>query len=113
MRRIVAVALTTVLLASPLLAWDDTGHMVVAYIAYKNLSDSTRMRVDGLLTMNPKYHTWVKGVPNKQRGLVAFINAATWPDCIKNATKCKGYTGDGTNNGDTPPPGDEASQNIG
>jgi hypothetical protein len=95
----------------PLHAWNDTGHMTVAYIAYQNLTPETKTRVDALLKLNPRYKTWTKGVSASQRGLVAFLNGATWPDCIKQ--KCPGYTADGTDHGDTPPPGPEASQNIG
>jgi hypothetical protein len=113
MKRLVVAIVITVLIASPLLAWDGTGHMTVAYIAYKNLSDDTRMRVDELLKLNPEYKNWTKGVPKKRRGLIAFVNAATWPDCIKTASRCPGYTSDGPNNGDTPPATPEASQNIG
>ena len=113
MKRVVVAIITTVLIATPLLAWDGKGHMVVAYIAYKNLSNETRKRVDGLLKLNPEYKHWTTGVPKKKRVLVAFVNAATWPDCIKRASDCPGYTADGTDNGNTPPPGPEASQNIG
>ena len=45
MKKLIVPIVTTLLIASPLLAWDSTGHMTVAYIAYKNLSDDTRMRV--------------------------------------------------------------------
>src|SRR5215475_7753449 len=113
MKKIIVAFITALLTASPLLAWDGTGHMVVAYIAYKNLTDETRQRVDELLKKNPEYKTWTKGVSKKRKGLIAFVNAATWPDCIKTASKCPGFTTDGTDNGDTPPPGSEASQNIG
>ena len=115
MRRTFAVAAIFggLLSTSPVQAWNDTGHMVVAYIAYQNLTQTTRARVDELLKTNPMYETWIKGVKAKQRGLVAFISAATWPDCIKNANHCPGYTLDGTNHGETPPDGPEASQNIG
>src|SRR5438477_3841030 len=99
MKKIVVAIVTAVLIASPLLAWDGTGHMTVAYIAYKNLSDATRTRVDELLKLNPQYKSWIKGVPTKQKGLIAFVNAAIWPDCIKIASKCPGYSSDGPNNG--------------
>jgi len=113
MKKVVVALLTALLITSPLFAWDGTGHMVVAYIAYKNLNDDTRPRVDELLKLNPEYKHWTKGVPKKRKGLIAFVNAATWPDCIKTASKCPGFTADGSDNGDTPPPGPKASQNIG
>jgi hypothetical protein len=100
-------------LVSSVQAWNGTGHMVVAYIAYRNLTSETQARVDALLKLNPMYSAWVKGVSASQRGLVAFVSAATWPDCIKLAQQCPGYVADGTDNGDTPPAGAEALRNIG
>jgi len=115
MRKITALfACVTILTATPALAWNGTGHMLVAYIAYQNLNPAkVRPRVDALLKLHPMYATWTQGVADGQKGVVAFVNAATWPDCIKQAAKCPGYNADGTNNGETPPSGPEASQNIG
>jgi hypothetical protein len=87
--------------------------MVVAYIAYKNLKQPLRDRVDQLLKRNPMYMTWIAGVPAAQRGLVAFIKAATWPDCIKRTSECPGYHEDGTDGGETPPTDGTATRNIG
>ena len=99
--------------ASSAQAWNSTGHMAVAYVAYQNLTPQTRTRVDQLLKLNPQFSTWTAHRRNSQKGLVAFLNAATWPDCIKRPTECPGYGEDGTDNGETPPPGPSASQNIG
>jgi hypothetical protein len=101
------------LAASSAQAWNGTGHMTVAYVAYQNLTPQTRARVDQLLTLNPRYATWTAKTPAAQKGLVAFLSAATWPDCIKEAAKCPGYHEDGADTGDTPPPDPTASQNIG
>lgn len=84
--------------------------MVVAYVGYKRLKPATRKRVDALLMLNPLYPTWIAGVTKKQRGLTAFLSAATWPDCIKQKTCDPGYTSDG---GDTPPGEATDAQNIG
>ena len=84
--------------------------MLVAYIAYKNLKTPTRSRVDMLLKLNPMYAKWIKGVTRNQRGLVAFMHAATWPDCIKQSACSPGYKSDG---GDTPPGDPTDAQNIG
>lgn len=94
-------------------AWNGTGHMTVAYVAYQNLTPLTRARVDLLLKLNPMYSMWTANTKAAQKGLVAFLNASTWPDCIKRATECPGYTEDGSDHGETPPPGPTASQNIG
>jgi len=98
------------LFCQTLLAWFDGGHMTVAYIAYQNLTPQTRARVDGLLQLNPLYPIWTKGVSKKQKGLVAFLRAATWPDCIKQKTCSPGYSSDG---GDTPTGAPTDAQNIG
>jgi hypothetical protein len=96
--------------ASPIQAWWDGGHMTVAYIAYQNLTPETRTRVDSLLKLNPMYATWTKGVAKQKKGLAAFVHAATWADCIKQATCAPGYTSDG---GDNPPGHPTDAQNIG
>ncbi len=106
----VAAALWLLLAASPIQAWFDGGHMVVAYIAYQNLTPQTRTRVDNLLKLNKMYAKWTKGVKSPQKGLVAFLRAATWPDCIKQKACSPGYTSDG---GDTPPGNSTDAQNIG
>jgi len=112
MLRILAVVALSILLlvTTPVQAWFDGGHMVVAYIAYQNLTPKTRARVDGLLKLNPMYSTWTKGVTQKRKGLVAFLRAATWPDCIKQAPCAPGYTSDG---GDIPPGNTTDNQNVG
>jgi hypothetical protein len=84
--------------------------MMVAYIAYQKLEPQTRSRVDALLKLNPMYDTWTKGAAADQVGLVAFVSAATWPDCIKEASRCPGYQDLG---GDTPPGQSSDDQNIG
>ena len=70
-----AVILCMGIFTSLAFAWNGTGHMTVAYIAYKNLDNQTRARVDTLLRLNPVYPTWVKGIAPVNRGLVAFLNA--------------------------------------
>ena len=81
--------------------------MTVAYIAYRNLTPQTRARVDALLKLNPQYGKWIDGVAPGQQGLVAFMQAATWADFIKE--RKNGYTFDGVQ-----PPGNPTDpQNIG
>lgn len=81
-----ALSLTaSLLLPQTALAWNATGHMTVAYIAYKSLGNNARTQVDQLLQWHPDYPKWVNGLPEdvQLRGLVAFLHAATWPDDIK------------------------------
>lgn len=107
---VVVVLLVLLVAADPLYAWFDGGHMTVAYIAYTNLTPATRTRVDSLLQLNPMYAEWTQRVPDEQKGLVAFLRAAVWPDCIKQSSCAAGYVSDG---GDNPPGKPTDSQNIG
>jgi len=103
-------ALVALLAALPVQAWFNGGHMIVAYIAYRNLTPELRSRIDELLKQNDMYAEWTMNVAAKDRPLVAFVKAATWADCIKDA-KCKpGYTSDG---GNVPPGSPADAQNIG
>jgi hypothetical protein len=104
------VTLSSFFASLPMQAWFNGGHMVVAYIAYQNLTAETRTRVDALLKLNPMYAEWIKGVPAGQKGLAAFVKAATWPDCIKQKACSPGYKSDG---GDNPPGAPTDGQNIG
>jgi hypothetical protein len=61
--------------------------MMVAYIAYQQLTPSVRDRVDQLLALNPLSDQWLSTMPSglsdpeKRRDL--FVLAATWPDLIR------------------------------
>jgi hypothetical protein len=101
---------TTAAMITPASAWDGFGHMEVAAVAWAQMSDPAKTRSIELLKHNPQYKTWIKGVAANDRDRIAFMMAATWPDFIK---RQKGYKNDGADNGDVPPPGPKASQNIG
>jgi hypothetical protein len=110
LRPFVALVVSSLLCVQAANAWWDAGHETVAYIAYKKLTPQTRQRVDELLKLNPMYDTWTRDIPDSKKGLVAFVLAATWPDCIKSSSCTKGYTSDG---GDIPPGAPTDAQNIG
>ena len=73
------------LLPSAALAWNGTGHMAVARIAYANLNDNTRTRVDRLLLHHPDFDKLSAGLRRRDRdfGLIVFMRASVWPDDIK------------------------------
>ena len=110
LRSFLAAAFLLLMLTTAAQAWNNAGHMTVAYIAYQKLTAPTRSRVDALLQKNPMYDSWTAGISDDQKGLVAFMRAATWPDCIKSSSCDPGYTSDG---GDTPPGDATDAQNIG
>jgi S1/P1 Nuclease len=104
--------LSALLTAAPALAWNDFGHMSVAAVAYKRLSDEKKARVNELLKLNPYYGRWLEQVRNarpEDRDEQIFMLAATWPDVIKGDGN---YVADGSQNGHRPE-GATASQNLG
>ena len=66
-------------------AWNGTGHMVVADIAYDHLAPKTKTAVNALLRQHRDYGLWMSEMPagytDKPRW--AFLKAATWPDDIR------------------------------
>ncbi len=66
-------------------AWNGTGHMVVADIAYDNLTPKTKAAVDALLQKQQDYKLWMSEMPAgyTDKGRFAFMKAATWPDDIR------------------------------
>src|SRR5262249_53927236 len=94
--------------------WNDTGHMAVAFIAYRNLNPATRARVDHLIQLNPRYQIWLKmlppGVNDATRRGMLFMIAATWPDQIKEDGE---HISDGPDGGNRPPSDGTADRNIG
>lgn len=95
-------------------AWNDRGHMTVAYIAYKRLNPTARDRVNALLKLNPFYDRWAAAVPAGtspvNKDMIIFMLAATWSDEIKGEP---GYITDGPNNGNTPTGAPDDNKNTG
>jgi hypothetical protein len=77
---------TALAIPRPVQAWNHKGHMVVAYIAYDQLTPAERARVFAVLKMHPDFARLSKlaGSPksgNYQRAV--FVQAARWPDLIR------------------------------
>ena len=66
-------------------AWNSTGHMVVADIAYDHLTPKTKASVDALLMRHRDYTLWMSEMPAgyTDKARFAFFKAATWPDDIR------------------------------
>jgi hypothetical protein len=67
--RIVAIytlLLLTIILPSKLLAFSGSGHQIVCQIAYLELSDAAREKIDHLIKIDPEY--------------ASFAKSCTWPD---------------------------------
>ena len=112
--KLAVLALSLLILAVPAFAWNDEGHMAVAYLAYQRLQPATRARVNALLKLNPYYSKWRAALPTSISSADAdrmiFMIAATWPDQIRTDPA---YKDDGPNHGNSPPSGSEAARNIG
>ncbi|HWB85813.1 MAG TPA: S1/P1 nuclease [Bryobacteraceae bacterium] len=114
-QRLPYTLLAIIIFAPCLKAWNDVGHMSVAYVAYQKLTPAARARVDHLLMLNPYYEMHWKAMipastPEAQRGVIIFMFAATWPDAIKRDDT---YQDDGPDKGDRPPSDGTASRNTG
>jgi hypothetical protein len=110
---LISLLVLVLVLNVPTFAWNNEGHMAVAYVAYQHLTPATKARVDQLLQLNPDYNHWEATVPSStskaKSKMLIFMMAATWPDFIKHKA---GYSDDGTEKGDRPD-GATSSQNIG
>jgi hypothetical protein len=113
----VCVFFITLGLTDPAFGWNDRGHMSVAYLAYKQLTPSTRDRVNVLLKLNPKYNDWAARVDREvptasadDKNLMIFMIAATWADGIKRDST---YTKDGDQNGNRPSGSPDPAKNTG
>lgn len=70
MRRAVSIPFLAVALGialSPAHAWWDEGHMQIAYLAYKRLSEPVRDKADALLKLNKDYAKWTAARPTTRR----------------------------------------------
>jgi hypothetical protein len=88
--------------------------MMVAGVAYKNLTQRTKERVDSLLMLNPDRAAWLALIPantsEARRKMMLFMIAATWPDRIKSNPQ---YHSDGSHGGNRPPADGTAENNTG
>src|SRR5439155_1114020 len=66
-------------------AWNETGHMTVALIAWRRLSDEQRKRIGEILKSHPHYQQLLLvGKPaDVDEREWAFLRASFWPDLIR------------------------------
>jgi hypothetical protein len=86
-------------------AWNSFGHMMIAAVAYEQLTPAAQARVATLLRLNPDYPQWISHTPKEERDELAFVRAATWADEIKSEP---GYVDDGEH-----PSGPDTARNLG
>src|ERR1041385_2191206 len=69
-------------------AWHAAGHMMVAAVAWDQMTPTARARAIELLKLNPDYNSWIAGVADAEKDKTAFVRAATWLDDIKCSPGC-------------------------
>lgn len=74
-----------VLAAHPALAWNHTGHMAVAKLAYRRLARQARADAAALLRAHPHYQRYLAADRPSEVSEPewAFLRAATWPDWVR------------------------------
>jgi hypothetical protein len=98
LRTLLAVVLVTAALwPGPARAWHESGHRIVARIAWDELTPAQRALVSDLLTRHPRFaEDFVARMPAAIKGLAetdtkrrqwVFMHAAIWPDLIKEEVK--------------------------
>ncbi len=97
--------LLAVAFAQSACAWNSFGHMMIAAVAYEQLTPTAQARVSKLLQLNPDYPTWISHTAKEERDELAFVIAATWADEIKSEP---GYVADGEH-----PSGPDSARNVG
>ncbi len=84
-RSAVGVFLFLFLAANPAWAWNHTGHMAVAKLAYRHLTRKARADAQALLQAHPHYQRYLAAdrpaeIPEQEW---VFLRAATWPDWVR------------------------------
>ena len=88
-------ALAVLVMTNSAMAWDNRGHMMVAAIAYDQLTPATKARVARLLELNEYPVNGDKSNVVEANGAkAAFMMAATAPDAIKSDSN---FVDDGDN----------------
>jgi hypothetical protein len=93
LRRILIGLFVLILLpARPAGAWIDTGHRVIALIAWADLTPAAKTRLTEILKAHPRYKEDLladldadlpNSVPGEDQDRFAFGIAATWPDLVR------------------------------
>jgi hypothetical protein len=92
MRKLLSVCFALLCLTSVTsrcFAWIETGHKIVAMVAWEDLTPKTKAAVTELLKQHPRYEKDLlmdapEGASADQLAQHAFAVAATWPDIIRN-----------------------------
>ncbi len=85
-RLLLAAGLAACLCSTQVLAWNAAGHRLSAAIAWEHLSPKAKAKTTHLLQQHPAYFGWLQQTrhyPNQETDFVAFVEAATWADELR------------------------------
>src|SRR6266481_4349415 len=78
------------LLSARAYGWDSIGHMVVAGLAYDELSEAQQSQLVAILKQHPRVNFILDGFPDGNPEDRDFVMAAaTWPDLARGKTSKK------------------------
>jgi hypothetical protein len=80
------ISLTLIILILPILlsAWNSTGHMIVAAIAYDQLDSELQNTVRNVLKEHPMYQSWLLEMPDQfNEGAYLMMKSSLWPDQLR------------------------------
>jgi hypothetical protein len=86
-----AILIGTFIPAQPTQAWNDTGHMIAALIAFDLLEESVRDEALRLIRAHPRFEAdftrampeYIRDGTEKNQARWIFSRAATWPDIAR------------------------------
>jgi hypothetical protein len=90
-----ALALAIVLISFSFIAharaWNSPGHMIVALVAYEQMSDATRAKANELLRAHPRFEPHFERLMPREvtresdevKAKWRFAHAGTWPDLVR------------------------------
>jgi len=83
---VITAAITTLLtFTTPVRAWNDSGHMTIALLSWRQLDDAQKQTIGNLLREHPHYKLFLsadvpEGVSVDEW---AFMRASFWPDFVR------------------------------
>ncbi|HEV2292775.1 MAG TPA: S1/P1 nuclease [Tepidisphaeraceae bacterium] len=89
------VVLCTLFAPTSAWAWNDTGHRLIATMAYDELTPAVRARVDSILRAHPRYDNDLLGEMPPEHAepeRYAFAMAGYWPDIIRSQSNPMHFT---------------------
>ena len=77
--------------AHPSVPWNNSGHRIVSFLAWSELSDRSRTEIAKLLAEHPRFHDDLQaGLPSGTDAMGAarhaFALSANWPDTVRSVT---------------------------